>query len=184
MYKVKREIRICKCDCKQKFKCKVNSKKRFIWGHNSKLLKPKYSFKKNNEPWNIGLTKEIDERVKEYGKKGSITKKGMHCNPKFEFKAYPLGHKINFGGRTIVKVGRKRYVDEYRLIAEKYYRKLEKGEHVHHIDLDFTNNIPENLYICSSSKHKKLHSFESIINKLMNKGLVKFNRKKGEYYVL
>jgi len=37
---------------------------------------PLKEFKKGNIPWNINLTKETDERVKNYGLKGSLSQKG------------------------------------------------------------------------------------------------------------
>jgi len=49
---------------------------------------------------------------------------------------------------------------DYRKIAEKKIgRKLKKGEIVHHIDGDSTNDDPENLHVCKDdAEHKFLHS--------------------------
>ena len=51
-------------------------------------------------------------------------------------------------------------MEDYRAIAEKKIgRKLEKGEIVHHLDGDSSNNDPDNLYVCeSASEHALLHS--------------------------
>ena len=49
---------------------------------------------------------------------------------------------------------------DYRKIDEKKIgRKLKKGEIVHHLDGDFTNDDPDNLYICENqSKHMLLEN--------------------------
>lgn len=50
------------------------------------------------------------------------------------------------------------YMYEYRLVAEKKIgRYLKKGEIVHHIDGDVTNNSPDNLSVMSQSEHCRLH---------------------------
>lgn len=55
--------------------------------------------------------------------------------------------------------GKKGYALESRLVAaEALGRFLEKDEHVHHVDLDETNNSPENLALVSRSQHTKLHN--------------------------
>ncbi len=46
----------------------------------------------------------------------------------------------------------------YRLIAEKVLgRLLKKGEHVHHINTDRTDNRNSNLLICSHAYHRLIH---------------------------
>ena len=47
----------------------------------SKALKGNTYFLKNGHPWNYGLTSETDERVKNYGKKGSAVLKGRKMKP-------------------------------------------------------------------------------------------------------
>lgn len=50
------------------------------------------------------------------------------------------------------------YVLEYRLVmAEKLGRFLTVNEHVHHVDLDVSNNDPENLVLLTPSQHMRLH---------------------------
>lgn len=52
------------------------------------------------------------------------------------------------------------------LICEhKYGRKLQDGEHVHHIDKNKLNNNPNNLVILTASEHAKLHSEDRINGK-------------------
>lgn len=49
------------------------------------------------------------------------------------------------------------------VIAEwAFGRKIERGEHVHHIDGDKLNNKPSNLRILSASEHAKLHARERV----------------------
>lgn len=74
------------------------------------------------------------------------------------------------------------YVAEHVLVAEKKLgRLLIKGkEVVHHINGNKTDNNPDNLYVCSRKKHRKLHtSFEAIGYILLEQGIVKFID--GEY---
>jgi HNH endonuclease len=50
------------------------------------------------------------------------------------------------------------YVLEYRLVmAEKLGRFLDVREHVHHIDMDHTNNDPDNLALVTASQHMRVH---------------------------
>lgn len=50
------------------------------------------------------------------------------------------------------------YVFEYRLVAAAVLgRMLTADEHVHHIDLDETNNTPTNLVVVNNSEHKRIH---------------------------
>lgn len=50
------------------------------------------------------------------------------------------------------------YVAECRLIvAEKIGRNLRTEEHVHHIDLDPTNDHPDNLELLTRSEHMRVH---------------------------
>jgi len=73
------------------------------------------------------------------------------------------------------------YTYEHVLIAEKMInRRLRKKEHVHHINENKLDNRPENLFICTSSVHRKLHrQLERIAINFYNKGLIVF--KDGKY---
>lgn len=56
--------------------------------------------------------------------------------------------------------GYKGWVYEHVLVAEKLMKRpLNKDEHVHHLDLDKSNNHPSNLLVLLASQHTKLHSF-------------------------
>ena len=53
------------------------------------------------------------------------------------------------------------YVLEHRVVAEqKIGRRLKRGEVVHHIDGNRSNNTTENLEVLTDSQHKLLHSKE------------------------
>ncbi len=66
---------------------------------------------------------------------------------------------VSSQGYVRVLVSRKKRQYEHILIAEKALgRPLRKGEVVHHINCDRTDNRPENLLICTISYHVKLHA--------------------------
>lgn len=75
------------------------------------------------------------------------------------------------------------YVKEHILIMEKELnREIMKDEHIHHIDFTRDNNNPKNLWVCSDSNHKKAErSIQKLVKELLEKNIIKFNRKKGVY---
>jgi len=75
-----REIRICDCGCNGTFECKVDSKQRFIWGHNGRGECNGMFRNTGKAAWNKGLTKEADPRVAKYGKNGGETRKRNGTN--------------------------------------------------------------------------------------------------------
>lgn len=109
-----------------------------------------------------------------YGAWFSINKAGEN-NPHFGIKLSPdhckhigdahrgekhynwkNGHKMQ-NGYVFIKVG-DGYVQEHRLVAEKALgRKLKRGEEVHHINGDRTDNRNCNLLICDKGYHMGLH---------------------------
>ena len=84
------------------------------------------------------------------------------------------------------------YRPGYGTIKEHVYvmechleRGLVKGEIVHHIDGDKTNNNIENLFLTTPAEHNKLHAeSESIVFKLVKMGIVQFNRELARYELL
>ncbi len=157
-------------------KMKQDERGKFIKGHYQG-----FGFKKGCVAWNEG--KNCPQEVKDKISKATL---GQHRSPYTEFKeTVPIGHKWirndKWNKEVLVKIASRKYKGEHIVIAEKVYGKLEKGECVHHIDLNPFNNSPDNLYIASISYHKKLHSFEPIIANLLKKRIIKFDRNKGEY---
>lgn len=77
-------------------------------------------------------------------------------------------------------------IPEYRHVIEKKLgRKLLKGEVVHHIDGCRFNNKISNLIVTKKAKiHFKVHmSMQEIFYILVRLKVIKFNRKKLEYYL-
>ena len=64
----------------------------------------------------------------------------------------------------------------YRMLAaQKMGRALMKGEDVHHINLDWRDNRPQNLVVVSRKAHSDLHKqLEAISARLLTAGLVTF----------
>lgn len=64
-------------------------------------------------------------------------------------------------GYTFIKVGRRKYKQEHRIVMEKLLgRELGRREVVHHINGNRADNRPENLTIMSQSEHVRTHSPE------------------------
>ncbi len=68
-----------------------------------------------------------------------------------------------------------------RLMMEALKRPLNKGEQVHHIDMDRKNNALENLYLCvNQTQHNKLHwTLNKLVGQFLKDNLIIF--KNGEY---
>jgi hypothetical protein len=79
------------------------------------------------------------------------------------------------------------YVYEHTLVIEEVLGRLPiKGEEVvHHINLEKTDNRPENLYLCGYREHTKLHrQLDRLIGPLLEKGVIRFDSDKGEYVLV
>ena len=61
-------------------------------------------------------------------------------------------------GRPYLRIPGRGYVAEHIYVAEqKIGRRLDPGEHVHHIDGDIANNHPDNLTVLTAATHAALH---------------------------
>jgi hypothetical protein len=105
-----------------------------------------------------------------YGKKRQDFKANHWTKTKPDMQDGHKNHQWKGGfnhndGYRLVLVGKKKYVPEHRLVVEqKLSRKLKKGEVVHHIDGDRSNNHPDNLIVFESqSAHLKQHWLEGSI---------------------
>lgn len=70
-----------------------------------------------------------------------------------------------------------------RKLVHRIVANAKEGDVVHHIDLDRSNNDPDNLHVFKSPKdHAKAHrSLEKIAASLVHSGLVLFDRETGCY---
>lgn len=76
-------------------------------------------------------------------------------------------------------------IREHILVMENHLgRSLQKGEVVHHIDGDKTNNDINNLDLCTVKEHNNCHAkSEEIVFVLYKQGLVKYNRETKRYFL-
>ena len=94
------------------------------------------------------------------------------------------GRRIDGGYYIIWTTNGYRY-EHIKIVEKSIGRKLEKDEHIHHIDGDKLNNNLNNLFLYkgNQSEHIKLHhQLEQIAFDLFRKGYIKFNKEIGEYY--
>lgn len=72
--------------------------------------------------------------------------------------AWRGGKRFKDNGYIAISMGGKKYQYEHRLVMEKHLnRKLNREEHVHHINGDKTDNRIENLQLISVAEHSKVH---------------------------
>ena len=77
-------------------------------------------------------------------------------------KAYRGGKRISSWGYVLILVGVDRYEFEHRLVMEcAIGRKLDRNEHVHHINGNKQDNRLENLEIMTKADHCRHHSIAS-----------------------
>lgn len=146
--------------------------------------------------------------------KGKISEKRLNnkhkhfcstCNPQAE--AWKLGQisrlknlEKKIGERTIDECGYVRIyvgrthpytagyggaIREHIVVMENYLkRSLKKGEVIHHIDGDKTNNNIMNLDLCTVTEHNKCHArSEAIIFELYKQGIVGYDRTTKQYFL-
>ncbi len=76
-----------------------------------------------------------------------------------------------------------RVFEHTQIMEQAIGRKLKKGESVHHIDCNKSNNSLENLHLCRSvSEHRSIHhSLNALAGQLFSRGLVQFDKETGSY---
>lgn len=84
-------------------------------------------------------------------------------------------HSIGYSGR----------VREHVMVMENHLgRHLEKGEVVHHLDGNKTNNDISNLDLCTVAEHNQCHgASEQIVFALYQRGMVGYDRSTKRYYL-
>jgi hypothetical protein len=105
------------------------------------------------------------------------------CNSP-QFKGGKKSKRGSKGGHILVYMpdhpfSKKSYVPEHQLVIEKQIGRYLRPEEIpHHLDLDPTNNDPENLFLCANHKeHFIIHgTLNHCVAKLMAMGVLKFNR--------
>lgn len=89
-------------------------------------------------------------------------------------------------GYPEIKIGHRTWVRAHIWTVENHLgRKLQKGEHVHHINMDKNDYNLKNLMIVhGSSEHRKIHSsFNKLCSVLMHIGVVRFDRNLKKYAI-
>jgi hypothetical protein len=84
--------------------------------------------------------------------------------------------------RAPERLSRNPYTPEHILVAEKKIgRQIVRGEHVHHLNGNKSDNSPENLLVCTASQHRILHrQLEELAIELVRKGDIAYRR--GRYH--
>lgn len=112
------------------------------------------------------------------------------CNATVSERAKRLGchpwrrRKGTHGGRPVDGFHKGKALYSHRGVVERRLgRSLRSDEIVHHIDSDKFNNADSNLYLFKSrAAHRRAHSsFESIVPRLLELGIVEFDRRRGVY---
>lgn len=150
------EKKYCECGCGQV----ISPNRRFVSGHNLRVLK---------------RTQEWHKNIAEGQRKAWATIR----------KKVPVGStNIHHEGYVMAKVANGVWRGQHLIIMESIIgRPLGEKEIVHHIDGDRASNAPENLYLCSNKSHHNIvhRSFSKLLPKLLNSGAVIFNHEKGLY---
>jgi len=152
----------------------LNRTKKVVWTkENIEFLKNNYIYKEYQE-----IAKQLGENFT----KAIVYNKIRQLN--LPRKNYIMSHKIKIDeyGYKYYNDGNKRIFTHREKIEKSIGRKLMSSETIHHIDCNKNNDDLENLFLCSSSKHKRLHyQLENISRELIKMGYIKFDKKKEEY---
>jgi len=121
------EEKLCKCGCGLPV---INPKNIYIKGHYFKVLNES---RKGEHPWNYGLTKETDERVKRFGEKQSITKKERSKDPEYRKRINDkyrksMGEKYDSGWKSWTPEREEKYKQTWKEMVENGYVSPMKGK--------------------------------------------------------
>lgn len=122
-------------------------------------------------------------------KRGRPMPKACGPRPSIRREAHPNyggGRWVASDGYVMILVGTRQYKREHILIMEKRIGrrvKSEKGEVVHHIDLDRVSNSISNLVLLPNERaHRAAHnSLMVVVSALIKAGRIKFNRTTNTY---
>ena len=112
------------------------------------LRDSKGRFIKGMTPWCKGLTKETDERIKRIAK----SKTGKNY---YNWKGGRVKHPS--GAIKLSKNGKQFWEHHYVWCVHNEFPIIPYGCEIHHIDLNPSNNSPDNLVLLPSDTHRKLH---------------------------
>ena len=95
---------------------------------------------------------------------GKKDRRAKRCHPcRMDSEDHPrLGKgkdwSVHIGTGYVAKCISGKWTFQHRHVMEKHLgRKLDRTEHVHHIDGDKTNNVLENLEVLLGSEHRRRH---------------------------
>jgi hypothetical protein len=147
---------LCACGCGEKVKWNRDNRgwSKYIHGHQNRG-KSKYA-KEKAKPAPLCVC-GCGKKVKWSGDKWYRFIYGHQARGKNNSR-WKRGFFIDKRGSKVINIPNRGSVAEARLIAEKVLgRRLKSHEHVHHIDLDPSNNSNNNLLICDKAYHLFLH---------------------------
>lgn len=158
----------------------VKNQKREKWNHEEvQFLKENYLYL---------TTKEIAKKLNktEYSVRGKKKDLGIENKIKVQRENVIIGNRKSHQGYYRILDYEKGTIVAHRKVYEDFYNiKLSKNEKIHHIDGNKENNDISNLFKCNSNRHHYLvHSqLQKVAYSLIQKGIIKFDKEKGEYYV-
>lgn len=133
-------------------------------------------------------TKKIAEKLNKtaYSVRGKKHDLGLENKMKIQRDNIIIKNRKTHQGYYRIPAHNMGTIPAHRKVYEDFYDvKLNKNEKIHHIDGNKSNNDIDNLFKCDSNRHHYLvHSqLQKVAYELIRKGVIKFDKNKGEYYV-